>query len=324
MTTVLVTGVGAIIGYGILRSLRITDKKVYLIGADIYPDAIGQAWADKFVVAPFTSSDNYLTWLEKTIVENQVDLVIPGIEQDVHYFSDHRDIFTSLSVGVVLNDQLLINLSRDKWLMYQKLVSIDSEVRVDSYLEGDFDYLSQMLGLPFILKPRCSYASKGLVRIYNETDFFSSAKKLGHNLIAQPIIGNDDQEYTAAIFGDGLGHICASITFQRRLAIDGSTVKAFVRQDDQLNQVIASLCEYFKPIGPTNLQFRKDGKDWKLFEINPRISSSTSLRTAFGYNEARMCLDFYLEDKEIMQPEIKNGFAVRYIEDYIIYDRYHF
>ena len=65
MKTVLVTGVGAIIGYGILRSLRKTKNKVRLIGADIYPDAVGQAWADDFVLAPPTSSDNYLDWLEK-------------------------------------------------------------------------------------------------------------------------------------------------------------------------------------------------------------------------------------------------------------------
>lgn len=324
MTTVLVTGVGAIIGYGVLRSLRKADKNIRLIGADIYPDAVGQAWADKFVVAPLTSSDNYLAWLEKTIVENQVDLVIPAIEQDVHYFSDHRDIFSGLSVNVVLNDQRLISLTRDKWLMHQELASIESKARIASYLEGDFDSLSRILGLPFILKPRCSYASKGLVRVHNETDFISSAEKLGHDLMAQPIIGTDDEEYTVAIFGDGLGNVCSSITLQRRLAADGSTAKAWVKQHDELDEVVSSLCAHFKPIGPTNLQFRKDKTDWKLLEINPRISSSTSLRTAFGYNEAEMCINFYLESKKITQPNIKEGFAARYIEDCIIYARDHF
>jgi carbamoyl-phosphate synthase large subunit len=251
-------------------------------------------------------------------------LVIPGIEQDLHYFSDHQDAFSVHSVSVVLNDRRLINLTRDKWLMHQELANIDSKARIASYLDGDFDNLSQMLGLPFILKPRCSYASKGLVRVHNETDFIVSAEKLGHNLMAQPIIGSDDEEYTVAVFGDGLGHVCASITLQRRLAADGSTVKAWVRQHDELDKAVASLCAHFKPIGPTNLQFRKDNRDWKLLEINPRISSSTSLRAAFGYNEAEMCLNYYLEGKKITQPEIKSGFAARYIEDYIVYARDHF
>lgn len=324
MTTVLVTGIGAIIGYGILRSIRKADKNIRLVGTDIYPDAVGQAWADHFVLAPLTSSVNYLTWLHQTITANEVDLVIPGIEQDVHYFSDHRDFFSRMQVSVALNDQRLIDLTRDKWLMHQELASIASKARIASYLDGDFDSLSQTLGLPFILKPRRSYASKGLVRVHNKKEFIVSADKLGYDLMAQPITGSDDEEYTVAVFGDGLGHVCASITFQRRLAADGSTSKARVRQHDGLDEVVTSLCTHFKPIGPTNLQFRKDGDDWKLLEINPRISSATSLRTAFGYNEAAMCIDLYLEKKLVIQPPIQNGFAVRYIEDYIIHDRDHF
>jgi carbamoyl-phosphate synthase large subunit len=324
VTTILVTGTGAIIGYGILRAFRKLDSNICLIGADIYDNAVGQAWADKFVLAPLTSSNHYLNWLEKVIVENHIDLVMPGIEQDVHFFSKHRNFFNSISVKVALNDEHLINMTRDKWLMYQELENIDSETRIPSYLEGDFDSLSKKLGLPFILKPRCSYASKGLMRVHSKADFMFLSDKLGGVLMAQPIIGSDDEEYTVAVFGNGQGQVCASITFQRRLAADGSTAKAWVRQHNKLDEVVASLCAHFKPIGPTNLQFRKDGKRWKLLEINPRISSTTSLRTAFGYNEAEMCLNFYLEGKKIIQPAIKNGFAARYIEDCVIYDRDHF
>ncbi|MDH5765820.1 MAG: ATP-grasp domain-containing protein [Gammaproteobacteria bacterium] len=324
MITVMVTGVGAIIGYGVLRSFHKLDRDIRLIGTDIYPDAVGQAWSDRFFVAPLTSSDGYLAWLEKTIAENNVDLVIPGIEQDLHFFSDHRDIFSESSVSVVLNEHRLINLTRDKWLMHQELASINSDARIDSYLEGDFHTLSKKLKLPFILKPRHGYASKGMIRVHDEMDFMLSAEKLGHDLMAQPIIGCDEEEYTVGVFGNGLGTVNAFIVFKRRLAADGSTVKAWVRHDEQLYEVVSTLCAHFKPIGPTNLQFRKHGDCWKLLEINPRISSSTSLRTAFGYNEAEMCLDYYLDGKVITQPEVRGGFAARYIEDYIVYDRDHF
>ena len=58
----------------------------------------------------------------------------------------------------------------------------------------------------------------------------------------------------------------------------------------------------------------------KLLEINPRISSSTSIRAAFGYNECKMAIEYYLENKKPEQPFIKQGRAVRYIEDYIFYE----
>ena len=90
MTTVLVTGVGAIIGYGILRSLRQASRPLRLIGADIFPDAVGQAWVDDFVKAPLTANADYLDWLERTIIDNRVDMVMPGIEQDLYCFAGNR------------------------------------------------------------------------------------------------------------------------------------------------------------------------------------------------------------------------------------------
>ena len=61
-----------------------------------------------------------------------------------------------------------------------------------------------------------------------------------------------------------------------------------------------------------------------MLEINPRISSSTSLRKAFGYNEAEMCIDYFLNNSKtvIEKTNIKKGAAQRYIEYYITYDSY--
>ena len=58
----------------------------------------------------------------------------------------------------------------------------------------------------------------------------------------------------------------------------------------------------------------------KLLEINPRISSATSIRTAFGMNEAVMCVQHYLWGKVIEQPVLRAGRAERFIEDRIGYD----
>ena len=72
-----------------------------------------------------------------------------------------------------------------------------------------------------------------------------------------------------------------------------------------------------KPVGPTNYQFRKEGEQYLLLEVNPRISSSTSIRTAFGYNEAEMCITWYLHGNRPEQPEIHTGEARRYIADWV-------
>ncbi|HEK1769654.1 TPA: ATP-grasp domain-containing protein [Pseudomonas putida] len=325
MTTAMVTGVGAIMGYGLLKSLRAADPTIRLLGTDIYDDAVGQAWCDHFEQAPLTADPRYQDWLLRMIERYRVDLLIPGIEQDVHWLDEHRDVLAASGCRIVLNDARLISLSRDKYAMDQALLAHEDDARIPSHLTGDFASLSLQLGLPFLLKPRRSYASKGLVWVREERDFTPWAPLLGEVLMAQPIIGSASQEYTVAVFGDGQGGICAAITFQRSLASDGSTAKAKVRHDASLDAVVARLCQHFKPVGPTNLQFRRaDNGTWKLLEINPRISSTSSIRTAFGYNEAAMCLAWYLKGERPRQPALRAGFAVRYIEDYVVHDRDHF
>lgn len=324
MSTILVTGVGAIIGYGLLRSLRAADSSLRLVGADIYPDAVGQVWSDAFVQAPLTSNPDYLDWLKSVVDTHKVDLIIPGIEQDLHRYSDERDAMVGWRSRTVLNRSRLVNLSRDKWLMHEELASIGEPCVIPSHVSGTFDELASLLGLPFLLKPRKSYASKGIVLVGDRATFEAHRHQLGMRTIAQPVIGTPEHEYTVGVFGDGEGRASASIALRRVLASDGSTLKAWVCEPDGLGQVVDRLCSHFKPTGPTNLQFRLARDGWKLLEINPRVSSSTSLRTAFGYNEGAMCVDFFLDGRLPKQPALRTGFATRYIEDHVIHDRDHF
>ena len=75
-----------------------------------------------------------------------------------------------------------------------------------------------------------------------------------------------------------------------------------------------------KPEGPVNFQFRFENGEYYLLEINPRISSSTSIRTAFGYNEAEMCMEWYLEHNAPANRNIKQGMALRYIDEWVKWD----
>ena len=105
MKTVMVSGVGAIIGYGVLRSLRMSHPDARLIGADIFPDAVGRTWCDDFVVAPYTSSSGYAKWLGDQVARFDVDLLIPAIEQDVDFLSDNRALLQNLNCKVVVNSR---------------------------------------------------------------------------------------------------------------------------------------------------------------------------------------------------------------------------
>jgi carbamoyl-phosphate synthase large subunit len=320
MKNILVSGTSGIIGYGILRSLKIAENNFKLIGTTIYSDSIAEHFCDAFELAVPTNSNNYIDWLVKVIAKHKIDFIIPGIEADMYKWVEHIDEIEKTGVKILLNNTELINLCKDKWSFYEQLKLNNLDCAIDSTLENNFDKLKEKFGLPFLLKPRCGHGSKGIVKVYNEETFEIYKNAIGDDLLVQPIVGTEEEEYTTSCFCDGKGGYLAKMTLKRKLSKDGYTGNAEVVQLENIDEILTILCSIFKPIGPTNFQFRKDNGKLKLLEINPRISSSTSIRTKFGYNESLMAVEYFLEHKAITQPAILKGQAIRYIEDLIIYE----
>jgi carbamoyl-phosphate synthase large subunit len=322
MHTVLVTGVGAIIGYGAVRSLRKSRTDVRIVGMDIYQDAVGQVWCDSFAVAVPAADPGYVSFLTELIRRHRIDLVIPAIEQDALRMSDERRYLEPSGARFALNTADLITTAHDKWSMHNRLCAAGLPA-IPSAVDGTFDQLSARFGLPFIVKPRRGYASRGLVRVGTQDDCRYWRAKLGDEFMAQQIVGDDDDEYTVGAFGLGDGTVTGRLILRRTLARDGSTAKAWVSADPSLDAAVDALATLFRPVGPTNFQFRRHQGSYLLLEINPRVSSSTSLRAAFGVNDAAMCVEYFLEGRTPSPRPAATGFAVRYIEDVVIHDRDH-
>lgn len=320
MKNILVSGASGIIGYGILRSLQLSDRDFKLIGTTIYTDSPAEGFCDIFEQAIPTNDPNYIPWLLQVIEKHQIDLIIPGIEADMYAWADHIQILQKSGAKVLLNAKELIEVCHDKWVFYEKLKTVNSPYTIATSLEANFETIVNEFGLPLLLKPRCGHGSKGIVKVNSKEEFEKHKEFIGTQLMVQPIVGTDEEEYTTSAFCDGIGGFFAFMTLKRKLSKDGFTEKAEVVELENIEDTLRSLCEVFKPIGPTNFQFRKDNSGLKLLEINPRISSSTSIRAKFGYNESLMAVDYFLEGKTIEQPVIKKGKAIRYIEDLIIYE----
>ncbi len=320
MKNILVSGTSGIIGYGILRSLRLSGKDLKLIGTTIYTDSVAEGFCDVFEQAVSTHDPKYIDWLLTIIKKHNIDFIIPGIEADMYKWVEHVAEIESSGAKVLLNNKELIALCNDKWVFYEKLKESNSPFAIDTTLESDFNILVSKFGAPFLLKPRCGHGSKGIVKVNDLNTFLAHKEFIGSQLMAQPIVGNNNEEYTTSAFCDGKGGFYAYMTLKRKLSKDGFTEKAEVVDLENIADVLLSLCKLFKPLGPTNFQFRKHEGTLKLLEINPRISSATSIRSKFGYNESLMAVEYFLEGKEIKQPFIKRGKAIRYTEDLIIYE----
>ncbi|RXT50656.1 ATP-grasp domain-containing protein [Bradyrhizobium betae] len=320
MRTILVSGAAGIVGYGILRSLKSSNRPMKLVGTSIYTDSVAPGFCDVFERVPRTDAPDYLDQLVALLRKHQVDVAIPGIDADMYTWADRLAEIESTGTKVVINSPDLIARCSDKWAFYQRQLELKLPYAIPSYLDMDFDFLTETCGLPFLLKPRRGFGSKGIVAVATAEQFAGIDPATKATLMAQPIVGRDDEEFTVSAFCDGLGSYSAIMALRRKLSREGFTEKAEVVDEAEFSEAVRDLCRGFSPVGPTNFQFRETDHGLRLLEINPRISSSTSIRAAFGYNEALMAVELAIENRMPRQPDIKRGRAVRYTEDHIFYE----
>ncbi len=318
-TAVLVTGLGAVIGQGIVKSLR-HDGEYVVIGLDRRYTPYGAHLCDVFVEKPCSEdSPAYWEFLRSLVREHDIKLVIPGIEQDVFFFHDQRARLAELGVPVVLNAPEVIELGRDKWRLFQFLER-EGAYAIPTVIQGAWEDCLQALGeAPFLFKPRRGSGGKGQALIADVEDFEYLRRTSESDFMVQQLVGADDEEYTVAVFGFGDGESGPPAMMRRRLGPGGATWQAeTVLHDGAIEEAVKVLTRRLRPLGPTNYQFRREGDRLYLLEINPRISASTSLRAALGYNEAGMCLRYFLHGERPVEVTLAAGQAVRYVEDHVV------
>lgn len=313
--TILVSGASGVVGYGILKSLRKSPEKHNLIGTTIYDFSVASAFCDTVEKILPTTDKFYMENLCEIIRKHHVDMVIPSIECDVYEWNIWKDMLLETGVFPLLNNIHLIDLCFDKWHFYEELIVEHPIYAISTVRGANFDVFQ----VPFLLKPRHSYGSKGIIRIQNDDDYRRHHATIGNDMITQPITGSDDEEYTVSGFFDKESNLIDYFPLKRKLSKGGFTEQAEVA-DRNFGEALTDLAEIFKPIGPTNFQFRFNGETPKLLEINPRISSATSIRAELGYNESVMSVNYFLNGK-LPEPMDKSGImgrkAIRYTADYI-------
>jgi len=314
MYTILVTGVGSVIGYGIIDGLRRSKIKTKIIGIDTNCWAYGRYLCDRFVKGVPADSSCFTEFINKLISENNIDFVLTGIEQDLYRLWKDKE---KLKAPVLMNNDLCLELAGDKYYTYKYLSAYDLPL-IPTLKDTSFEECAVELGIPFLLKPIYSSASKGIEVIRNKEQFDFFTRQAGGKCIYQKIVGSEQSEYTVATFGNGEGGILDSLILRRTLSREGSTNWAETSHDPEIEAYCRKLVSILKPEGPLNIQVRKEEDRVYLLEINPRISSACSIRNLFGYNEPEMCLKYFLLHEPVKASLKKEGKVIRHINDYLI------
>ena len=319
---VLVTGAGAVLGQGILRSLHHENGKIDNIeihSADPDIRSSGHWLAHKAHIIPMASDPKYGETLLSLINSERIDYVLIGTDVELLYFSKNRaSIEEFTNSKIVVSPEKVIQIANDKYLTacflrdngfpFPNSVMASDKVRVEKFLKENL--------FPLLAKPVDGARSKGVI-IIKDIEDIKSILQNPQNLVIQEYLEEGEGEFTSgAVVVNG---ICSSVVTLKRDLRDGNTFRAYYKKDyEQYTNFISNVAEKLGVEGPVNFQFRISNGEPKIFEINGRFSGTTPLRFMFGFNEVNAILRHFIFGEKIEKPLLREGAVFRAWADLFI------
>jgi carbamoyl-phosphate synthase large subunit len=127
----------------------------------------------------------------------------------------------------------------------------------------------------------------------------------------------EGEEYTCGLLFDKEHHLADSIIMKRELE-NGTTIKATVVENSEIQNVINEFGSKIKAFGSLNLQLRLSSNGPTILEINPRFSGTTSFRIKSGYNDVGRLLDALAFNKPITRSTPSKVHFFRYWDTIVL------
>jgi carbamoyl-phosphate synthase large subunit len=292
---ILVSGAGGDIGVGVGRVLKEWGIFDRLYGIDVSDDHPAKIIFDQVNIAPRSDDSSYLEWLCNFISNNAIDLFIPTSESEIFVISNNIDQIKK-HTKILINDQLIVNKSLDKWETLNFLASNGVAVPNNGILGQDIP-----LNFPVIVKPRRGHGSKDLQKIETK----SVLKNCPKDSVWQDYLKPSDQEYTCAVYVSKDFNLKTLLI--KRLLVGGNTGKGVVVKNKKIKDYVESIAKAFNKPGCYNVQLTLTTDGPRIFEINPRLSSTLVFRDKLGFKDLRWWVSEMLNIEYSLYEDVAEG-----------------
>jgi carbamoyl-phosphate synthase large subunit len=292
---ILVTGCGGDIGQSIGKILLKWNCTNNLFGMDISDKNAAQFIFPNFTVGLPINHPEYFKSLELFVEKNSIDIIIPIAEPELRYFSHNNILDTVGRAKMLTASALALEIGFDKYKTAEFLRNKKLPFP-QTFLAKE---IKDIESFPVILKAKTGSGSKD-IHIINDMDEFSFYTRNDiDDYIIQEFISDKNGEFTCGVFRSRLGEIRTQI-FQRELT-GGYSGYGEVVENNQIAILLEKLAIKLDLIGSINVQLRISENVPKVFEINPRFSSTVLFRHLFGFED----LIWSIED--VLGLEISNN-----------------
>ncbi len=343
---ILVTGVGGG-GHGeqILKALRRSAHNYEIIGTDTSRTSKGFAMVDHAYLLPEAGHPRYIDCLLALCKKHRVRAVFHGSEPELKVMNRERERIESEGIFLPINPSSVIEtcMDKNKTMTFLKEGGFCYPQSVEIATEGSLD---QVDFFPAVLKPSIGAGgSANIMLAQNREELLLFGKyllSLYPTFIAQEYVGTPDSEFTVGILCDMSGIFINSIAVKRniisalsnRIKIPNRTTNSTLGDTLVISSgisqgLIGKFPSVTKPCeqialrlgcrGAINIQCRYVEDRVYVFEINPRFSGTTSLRSMVGYNEPDILIRKHILGEHIAPHfNFTEGYIARGLDETLI------
>ena len=318
---VLISGSGSLYGVALIQSLLRSELPLKLVACDVSARTLGLYLAHQaYIVPPAHQEKLYLTSLFNIIAKENIHAIFVASSHELAFYSHNKlDIEKKTGAKVFTNFPEILNLCNDKWLTVNFLKENNFYFPLTIRYPEDQDKIDEFIKdvqFPIVIKPRGGAGSQGLY-IVNQYEDLHPLLENKKDIILQQYLPDNCGEFTTGICTGANGKILSGITLKRYLQ-EGMTMSADSGDFTEITDYCKRVAQVLKPYGPSNFQLRLlNGKPY-IFEINPRFSSSTGMRSLLGVNEAEILIRAEILGEAISQNKILKCSVIRQYIDYLV------
>jgi carbamoyl-phosphate synthase large subunit len=278
---VAITGVSGDVGHGTCFGLRQGlpgDEPIWLLGLDAYAQPDNVSFLDSLVNVPLVKDPNYVDAVAEALRAHEIDVLLPGIDSEIPILSARRLQLMASGTKVVLAPQEVVEAAADKLLTAEYLSArgIRVPVTCDAGSPADIDF-------PIVAKPRRGHGSRGIMVLADEAELRTFLATQPRDYCLQRQVHGP--EITVGFLYNADGVMCDAIAMERTLEF-GRTVRAKVVDSRETLRFMEDFGARIPGQGAINAQLRWDKRYGPtVFELNARLSGSTDMRVAVGFND---------------------------------------
>lgn len=272
----LITGCGGDVAIGLAKIARESRLFSQIIGSDVSSDHPAEIFFDKWQNICRADNDSYFEQLESIVSSQQIDLIIPTTDMEIAAFFQKGFTVDFMGIPVLMASDNVVSAGLNK------LSTIDALKKIG--LDVPWTVVTSRgapLEFPCIIKPLVGQGSKN-IRLVKGADYIMP-EDISDEMIWQELLGTEDQEYTSGLYRSSEGHI-RCITFNRRLS-GGLTSRATLTENNNIDTMLTQIAQKLDLRGSINVQFRMTSSGPRVFEINPRFSSTVVFRHKLGFQD---------------------------------------